>query len=79
MTYKPVTWGIISTAHINRLLIPGAHASPKVELAAVASRDLARAEEYAQKWQIPVAYGSYEELLADDTIEAVYKATGNKP
>jgi D-xylose 1-dehydrogenase (NADP+, D-xylono-1,5-lactone-forming) len=77
MTYKPVTWGIISTAHINRLLIPGAHASPKVELAAVASRELARAEEYAQKWQIPVAYGSYEELLADDTIEAVYISLPN--
>ena len=32
-------WGIISTAHINRLVIPGAHASDKVELIAVASRD----------------------------------------
>ena len=77
MTYKPVTWGIISTAHINRLVIPGAHASPKVELAAVASRDLARAEEYARKWEIPVAYGSYEELLADPTIEAVYISLPN--
>ena len=36
---KPVIWGIVSTAHINRLVIPGAHASPKVELRAVASRD----------------------------------------
>src|SRR5580765_6835723 len=72
-----VTWGIVSTAHINRLLIPGAHASPKVSLAAVASRDLARAEEYARKWEIPRAYGSYEELLADPEIEAVYVSLPN--
>src|SRR6478672_7232549 len=73
----PVRWGILSTAHINRLLIPGAHASPKVDLAAVASRDLARAEEYAREWEIPVAYGSYEELLADPSIEAVYISLPN--
>ena len=74
---KPVTWGILSTAHINRLLIPGAHASPKIELAAVASRDLARAETYAREWEIPTAYGSYEELLADPAIEAVYISLPN--
>jgi predicted dehydrogenase len=77
MSYEPVRWGIVSTAHINRLLIPGAHASPKVELAAVASRDRARAEEYARTWEIPVAYGSYEELLADESIEAVYISLPN--
>jgi predicted dehydrogenase len=74
---KPVRWGIVSTAHINRLLIPGAQASSKVDLVAVASRDLAKAEEYAGKWEIPVAYGSYEELLADDSIEAVYISLPN--
>jgi predicted dehydrogenase len=74
---EPVTWGILSTAHINRLLIPGAHASPKVELAAVASRDLARAEAYARTWEIPRAFGSYEELLADPAIEAVYVSLPN--
>ncbi len=72
-----VTWGILSTAHINRLVIPGAHASPKVELAAVASRDLARAESYAREWEIPRAYGSYEELLADPAIEALYVSLPN--
>ena len=44
-----VKWGIISTADINRKVIPGAHASPKVDLVAVASRDQARAEAYAQR------------------------------
>jgi D-xylose 1-dehydrogenase (NADP+, D-xylono-1,5-lactone-forming) len=74
---RPVTWGIISTADINRKLIPGAHASPKVELVAVASRDQARARAYAETWEIERAYGSYEALLADPGIEAVYISLPN--
>src|SRR2546423_4879842 len=69
---EAVKWGILSTADINRLVIPAAHASPKVELVGVASRDRRRAEEYARTWEIERAYGSYEELLADPEIEAVY-------
>jgi D-xylose 1-dehydrogenase (NADP+, D-xylono-1,5-lactone-forming) len=69
---QPVRWAFVSTAHINRLLIPGAHASPKIELAAVASRDRTTAEAYALRWEIPQAYASYEELLAAPGIEAVY-------
>jgi D-xylose 1-dehydrogenase (NADP+, D-xylono-1,5-lactone-forming) len=72
-----VKWGIISTADINRKVIPGAHASPKVELVAVASRDQARADEYAKKWEIERAYGSYDGLLADPDIEAVYISLPN--
>ncbi len=72
-----VRFGIVSTAHINRLVIPGAHASRKVELVAVASRDLARAEEYARTWEIERAYGSYEELLAAPDIDAVYISLPN--
>ena len=70
-------WGIISTADINRKVIPGAHASSKVDLVAVASRDQGRADAYAGKWEIPRAYGSYEELLADPEIEAVYISLPN--
>jgi predicted dehydrogenase len=66
------TWGIISTADINRKLIPGAQASPDVDLLSVASRDQRRAEAYAREWGIERAYGSYEALLADPDIEAVY-------
>ena len=73
----PVRWGILSTAHINRLVIPPAHSSAKTELLGVASRDQARAEEYARQWEIPRAYGSYESLLADDEIEAVYISLPN--
>jgi D-xylose 1-dehydrogenase (NADP+, D-xylono-1,5-lactone-forming) len=72
MAQAPVKWGIVSTADINRKVIPGAHASPKVDLVAVASRDQARAEEYARRWKIERAYGSYEALLADPEVEAVY-------
>jgi len=67
-----VKWGIVSTADINRKVIPPAHASEKVDLVAVASRDQARADAFAREWSIPRAYGSYEALLADPEIEAVY-------
>ncbi len=77
MATERVRWGIVSTADINRKLIPGAHASEKVELVAVASRDQARADAYAQEWSIPRAYGSYDALLADPEIEAVYISLPN--
>jgi predicted dehydrogenase len=72
-----VKWGIVSTADINRKVIPGAHASDKVDLVAVASRDPARAEAYARQWEIPRAYGSYEALLSDSDIDAVYISLPN--
>jgi D-xylose 1-dehydrogenase (NADP+, D-xylono-1,5-lactone-forming) len=71
------TWGIISTADINRKLIPGAQESPRVDLVAVASRDQRRAEEYAREWGIERAYGSYDALLEDGDIEAVYISLPN--
>jgi D-xylose 1-dehydrogenase (NADP+, D-xylono-1,5-lactone-forming) len=69
---KAVKWGILSTADINRKLLAGAAESDDVDVVAVASRDLARAEEYALTWGIERAYGAYDELLADPEIEAVY-------
>jgi predicted dehydrogenase len=69
--------GLLSTADINRKVIPGAQASEKVELVAVASRDLARAQEYARTWEIGRAYGSYEVLLDDPDIDAVYISLPN--
>ena len=69
--------GIVSTADINRKVIPGAHASDKVELVAVASREQRRAEEYAKSWEIPRAYGSYEALLEDPDVDAVYISLPN--
>ena len=77
MANDKVKWGIISTADINRKVIPGAHASDKVDLVAVCSRDQAKAEAYAKEWEIPRAYGSYEALLGDPEIEAVYISLPN--
>jgi len=75
---KPVKWGIISTAKIGvEKVIPGMLKSKAIDIVAIASRDKARGEETAQKLGIPHAYGSYEELLADPTIEAIYNPLPN--
>src|SRR6476619_6899018 len=67
-----VKWGILSTADIKRKLLAGAAESDDVDVVAVGSRDLQRAEEFAHTWNIPRAYGTYEQLLADPDVEAVY-------
>ncbi len=74
---RAVKWAIMSTANINRKVIPAAHASSKIELVAVASRDQARAAQYAKTWEIPRAYSSYDALLADPEVEAVYISLPN--
>jgi D-xylose 1-dehydrogenase (NADP+, D-xylono-1,5-lactone-forming) len=71
------TWGIISTAHINRLVLAGARESDRVDVVAVASRNQARAEAYAREHGIERAFGSYEALLADPDIDAVYVSLPN--
>jgi D-xylose 1-dehydrogenase (NADP+, D-xylono-1,5-lactone-forming) len=70
-------WGVISTAHINRLVLAGARESDRVDVVAVASRDRTRAEAYAREQGIERAYGSYEALLEDSEIEAVYISLPN--
>ena len=77
MPTSRVNWGIVSTANINRKVIPGAKESAEVELVAVASRTQERADAYAAEWEIPRAYGSYDALLADPEIEAVYISLPN--
>jgi len=72
-----VNWGILSTAHINRRVIPAIRHSGIGHLLAVASRDLDKAQEYAGQWHIPHAYGSYDDLLANDSIHAVYISLPN--
>src|SRR5438105_2057569 len=71
------TWGIISTARINEMVIAGAALSDEAEIVAVASRDQARADAYAAEHGISRGYGSYEALLADPEIEAVYISLPN--
>ena len=75
---KPVKWGIISTANIGvAKVIPGMLKSKDVEIVAISSRKKKTAEECAGKLGIPKAYGSYEEMLADPEIEAVYNPLPN--
>ena len=73
----PVRWGILSTADINRKLLAGAALSADVDVVAVGSRDLGRAQAFAERHGIPQAYGSYEELLADPSVEAIYNPLPN--
>ncbi len=65
-------WGLLGTARINRSLIPAIRASARSQLLGVASRSAERARGYAEEWQIPVAHGSYEAMLGDPQIDAVY-------
>jgi predicted dehydrogenase len=73
----PFRWGLLSTARINRAVIGPMQESPRHELRAVASRDRRRGEAFAQEWSIPVVHGSYDELLADPEIDAVYNPLPN--
>jgi len=72
-----VNWGILSTAHINRLFLAGAREAQNTTILAVASRDQPRADAYANENGIERAYGSYEALLADPDVEAVYISLPN--
>ncbi|MFE6799050.1 Gfo/Idh/MocA family protein [Paenibacillus chitinolyticus] len=70
---RKIRWGILGCASIAlRAIVPAIQASSTGELAAIASRDGSKAREAARRHGIPAAYGSYEELLADPTLEAVY-------
>lgn len=73
-----VKWGVISTAKIAvAKVIPAMQQADYCDVVAISSRDLARAQMFAKKLRIPKAYGSYEELLADPEIDAVYNPLPN--
>ncbi|MFL5187261.1 MAG: Gfo/Idh/MocA family protein [Microvirga sp.] len=75
---QPVRWGILSTAKIGRVkVVPGMMKSPLCDVVAVASRDAQSARGMAEELGIAKAYGSYEALLADPEIEAIYNPLPN--
>ena len=75
---KKVTWGILSTANIGmEKVIPAMQQGQFCNIAAIASRSLASAQTAADKLGITKAYGSYEELIADPSIEAIYNPLPN--
>jgi predicted dehydrogenase len=68
-----IRWGVLSTANIGRIaVIPAIQASANGSLVAVASRDDERAREFASALEIPRWHGTYEALLADDEVDALY-------
>jgi predicted dehydrogenase len=78
-TPKKVRWGVLSTAAIGvKKVIPGMQQGQLCSVAAIASRDLAKAQKAAAALNIPTAYGSYEELLADPGIDAIYNPLPNQ-
>jgi predicted dehydrogenase len=73
-----VRWGVLSTARIGtKKVIPGMQQAASCKITAIASRDRNRARETADALGIPKAYGSYEELLADPEIDAIYNPLPN--
>jgi len=75
---KRLRWGILSSSKFARTkVIPALLRAPSVEVAAIASRDLAVAREHADSFGIAGAYGAYEELLADGSIDVIYNPLPN--
>jgi predicted dehydrogenase len=75
---QTVSWGVLSTAKIGvKTVIPAMQQGSVAKISAIASRDLGRAKAAAEELGIPRAYGSYEELLADPSIQAIYNPLPN--
>jgi predicted dehydrogenase len=76
---KKLRWGVLSTASIGlRKVIPAMQQGEYSSVVAIASRDFAKAKQAAAAHGIPTAYGSYEELLADPNIDAIYNPLPNQ-
>lgn len=76
-TRPSLRWGLLSTARINRALIPPIRKSKRSQLLAVASRSKESADEFAQTWQIPRTHPTYEALLEDPEIDVIYNPLPN--
>ena len=73
-----IRWGVISSAKIGtEKVIPATQLSKTGDILALASRNLGKAQEVCEKLSVPKAYGSYEELLSDPEIDAVYNPLPN--
>ena len=73
-----VSWGILSTANIGiKRVIPAIQSGERGVIAAIASRDVTRAQEVAARFGVARCYGSYQALLDDPEIEAIYNPLPN--
>lgn len=77
MPDRVLNWGLLSTARINRELIPVLKSSKRNRLTTVASRSLSAAQAYARKWAIPRFHGSYEALIEDPEVQVIYNPLPN--
>nr|WP_122012452.1 Gfo/Idh/MocA family oxidoreductase [Maliibacterium massiliense] len=78
MSKQIIRWGILGPGRIAHNFMRGLLVTPDAELAAIASRDVARAQSFAAEYNASArCYGSYEELAADPNVDAVYVATTN--
>lgn len=72
---RPVRWGILGTGGIAHAFVEDLRRMPDAEVAAVGSRTQGAADAFAERHQIPRAYGDWSSLAADDRIDVVYVAT----
>jgi predicted dehydrogenase len=77
MSSNILNWGLLSTARINRSVIPPLRASKRNQLLAVASRSQDLAQKFADKWKIERVHASYDDLLADPDIDVIYNPLPN--
>ena len=77
MTTQILRWGLLSTARINKSLLPPLQISKRNKVLAVASRSQEKADAYAREKKIDRAYGSYEAMLADPEIDVIYNPLPN--
>ncbi|WP_317170217.1 Gfo/Idh/MocA family protein [Winogradskyella eckloniae] len=75
MTSKIINWGIIGAGKIATKFATDLNAVPNCNFYAIASRHIEKAETFKNQYNANVAYGSYEELVKDNTIDAIYIAT----
>jgi predicted dehydrogenase len=76
---RKIRWGVLSTANIGvKKVLPAMQRGQHSTVTAIASRDLAKGSAVAAQLNIPTAYGSYEELLADPNIDAIYNPLPNQ-
>ncbi len=76
---QKIRWGVLSTANIGlKKVLPAMQRGQYSTVTAIASRDLAKAKQAAAALGIPTAYGSYEELIADPNVDAIYNPLPNQ-
>lgn len=75
---ETLKWGILSTARVNRRIIPPINTAERSEVVGVASRDLARARKFSRRWKIPLVFNSYQALLDSPEINVIYLPLPNQ-